>query len=54
MNFKINLVDGPSEKHLTLFEQGGGQNCPTLSKIIVATNYHTAVKCAFVSFNLIK
>ena len=45
-----------SENHfvnmtLTLFARGGGQNCPTFSKSIIATNRHTAVKCGFVTFN---
>ena len=39
---------------LTLFEPGGGgQNYPTLSKFMIATNRNTAVKCGFVTFNLI-
>ena len=29
----------------------GGQNCPTFSKFIIATNRQTAVKCGFVTFN---
>ena len=41
------------DNSLNLFEPGGGQNFPTLSKCIVATNRHIVVNCSFVTFDLI-
>ena len=48
------VISSLPDSILTLFEPGGGQNCPTLLKFIVAAKHHTVAKCSFMTFNTFK